>query len=103
LQPGQVGPCGARAPADARGARAPAGIGPAYRARSPFAQQARCGARAVARRPGTDDMNAPTPIRLLRSPSPERSRLAQRLRRVLRGDVLFDAASRGRYSTDASI
>ncbi len=33
----------------------------------------------------------------------ERSRLAQRLRRVLRGDVLFDAASRARYSTDASI
>jgi len=33
----------------------------------------------------------------------ERSRLAQRLRRVLRGDVLFDAASRARYATDASI
>ena len=33
----------------------------------------------------------------------ERSRLAQRLRRVVRGDVLFDAASRGRYATDASI
>jgi len=33
----------------------------------------------------------------------ERSRIAQRLRRVLRGDVLFDAASRARYSTDASI
>ncbi|RPH66991.1 MAG: FAD-binding oxidoreductase [Burkholderiales bacterium] len=35
--------------------------------------------------------------------APERSRLAQRLRRVLRGDVLFDAFSRGRYATDASI
>ena len=29
--------------------------------------------------------------------------LAARLRREIRGDVLFDAASRGRYSTDASI
>ncbi|MGE0799407.1 MAG: FAD-binding and (Fe-S)-binding domain-containing protein [Lautropia sp.] len=36
-------------------------------------------------------------------PSSDRTRLAQRLRRVLRGDVLFDAASRGRYATDASI
>ena len=31
------------------------------------------------------------------------SALAQRLRRELRGEVLFDAGSRGRYSTDASI
>src|SRR5919206_1671063 len=31
------------------------------------------------------------------------SRLEERLRRALRGDVLFDAFSRGRYSTDASI
>jgi FAD/FMN-containing dehydrogenase/Fe-S oxidoreductase len=30
-------------------------------------------------------------------------RLEQRLRRELRGEVLFDAASRGRYATDASI
>src|SRR5512142_1943335 len=30
-------------------------------------------------------------------------RLAARLRRELRGEVLFDAFSRGRYSTDASI
>src|SRR5205085_5390263 len=29
--------------------------------------------------------------------------LASRLRRAMRGDVLFDAFSRGRYSTDASI
>ncbi len=29
--------------------------------------------------------------------------LAQRLRQVMRGDVLFDAFTRGRYSTDASI
>jgi len=48
-------------------------------------------------------MNAPTPVRLLRTPSTNRSRLAQRLRRVLKGEVLFDAASRGRYATDASI
>ncbi|HWI15369.1 MAG TPA: FAD-linked oxidase C-terminal domain-containing protein [Burkholderiales bacterium] len=31
------------------------------------------------------------------------SALAQRLRRELRGEVLFDAGSRGRYATDASI
>src|ERR1700692_2767613 len=31
------------------------------------------------------------------------SLLARRLREACRGDVLFDAASRGRYSTDASI
>src|SRR2546430_16993508 len=29
--------------------------------------------------------------------------LASRLRQAMRGDVLFDAFSRGRYSTDASI
>jgi FAD/FMN-containing dehydrogenase/Fe-S oxidoreductase len=34
---------------------------------------------------------------------PGDSALAARLRREVRGDVLFDAASRGRYSTDASI
>src|SRR5690606_13137333 len=48
-------------------------------------------------------MNAPTSARALRVAPLERSRLAQRLRRVLRGDVLFDAFSRGRYATDASI
>ncbi|MBY0270313.1 MAG: FAD-binding protein [Burkholderiales bacterium] len=48
-------------------------------------------------------MNAPVQtVHLVRS-SPDRSKLAQRLRRELRGEVLFDAASRGRYSTDASI
>ena len=31
------------------------------------------------------------------------SALAKRLRREIRGEVLFDAFSRGRYSTDASI
>ena len=39
----------------------------------------------------------------VQSPSLERSRLAQRLRRLVRGEVLSDAASRGRYATDASI
>ena len=34
---------------------------------------------------------------------PVGSRLEQRLRRETRGEVLFDAFSRGRYSTDASI
>ncbi|TMH58526.1 MAG: FAD-dependent oxidoreductase, partial [Betaproteobacteria bacterium] len=33
----------------------------------------------------------------------EASHLARRLRAACRGDVLFDAASRGRYATDASI
>ena len=35
--------------------------------------------------------------------SPGDPALASRLRKVLRGDVLFDAFARGRYSTDASI
>ncbi|MDP1717591.1 MAG: hypothetical protein Q8L40_05900, partial [Burkholderiales bacterium] len=33
----------------------------------------------------------------------DRSALAARLRKEIQGEVLFDAASRGRYSTDASI
>jgi FAD/FMN-containing dehydrogenase/Fe-S oxidoreductase len=46
-------------------------------------------------------MNAPSsPVRLLK-PSP--SGLASRLAKELDAEVLFDAASRGRYSTDASI
>ncbi len=51
-------------------------------------------------------MNAPDATHVLKpvkSVSFERSRIATRLRRVLKGEVLFDAASRGRYSTDASI
>jgi FAD/FMN-containing dehydrogenase/Fe-S oxidoreductase len=48
-------------------------------------------------------MNAPAqPLHLLRA-SPDRSALARKLRREVRGEVLFDAASRGRYATDASI
>ena len=48
-------------------------------------------------------MNAPAqPVHVVR-PSSARSTLARRLRKEIRGDVLFDAASRGRYSTDASI
>src|SRR5919112_5096353 len=35
--------------------------------------------------------------------SPSDSALAARLKREVRGDVLFDAAARGRYATDASI
>ncbi len=46
---------------------------------------------------------AAPPTRRVAAPALERSRLAQRLRRVVRGEVLFDAASRGRYATDASI
>ena len=35
--------------------------------------------------------------------SPAKSRLEARLRRETQGEVLFDAFSRGRYATDASI
>ena len=47
-------------------------------------------------------VNAPEPKPLIfhRPGEPE---LAQRLRRAVQGEVLFDRASRGRYSTDASI
>ena len=48
-------------------------------------------------------MNAPAfPVRVVAS-KPGDSGLAQRLRREVDGEVLFDSASRGRYSTDASI
>lgn len=43
----------------------------------------------------------PLPVRFARGG--ERSPLARRLAREVDGEVLFDAASRGRYSTDASI
>ena len=43
------------------------------------------------------------PIHLVPSAARLTSPLAQHLRKALRGDVLFDAASRGRYATDASI
>jgi FAD/FMN-containing dehydrogenase/Fe-S oxidoreductase len=39
----------------------------------------------------------------MRNISPGDPALAARLKREVKGDVLFDAASRGRYSTDASI
>ena len=48
-------------------------------------------------------MNAPSfPVRMVK-PRAGQSALASRLRRELDAEVLFDAASRGRYSTDASI
>src|SRR6266850_1240080 len=48
-------------------------------------------------------MNAPSfPIRLVK-PGAADSSLAARLRKEIEGEVMFDAASRGRYSTDASI
>ncbi len=47
-------------------------------------------------------MSARIPIRQATA-TPGDSALAQRLRREVDGEVLFDAASRGRYSTDASI
>jgi FAD/FMN-containing dehydrogenase/Fe-S oxidoreductase len=43
------------------------------------------------------------PIHLVPSSARMTTPLARRLREALRGDVLFDAASRGRYATDASI
>ena len=46
-------------------------------------------------------VNARAPIRLRRKPGDPA--LAARLRGAIQGEVLFDAASRGRYSTDASI
>lgn len=47
----------------------------------------------------------PTPSarRVFLAPGLAQKDLAIRLRRAVRGEVLFDAASRGRYSTDASI
>ena len=50
-------------------------------------------------------MNAPqAPVRVLRGTRrPGDAALAARLRREVDGEVLFDAASRGRYATDASI
>ncbi|HYM30245.1 MAG TPA: FAD-binding and (Fe-S)-binding domain-containing protein, partial [Candidatus Cybelea sp.] len=47
-------------------------------------------------------MTAPAATAKKRAPVGD-SRLAARLRRELKGEVLFDAFSRGRYSTDASI
>ena len=48
-------------------------------------------------------MNAPTPQPLLYHPRGGNADLANRLRRAVAGTVMFDPASRGRYSTDASI
>jgi len=48
-------------------------------------------------------MNAPAfPVKVITA-KPGASGLAARLRKEVDGEVLFDAASRGRYSTDASI
>ena len=48
-------------------------------------------------------MNAPLPRPLVFTPPGPAADLARRLRGAVRGDVLFDRASRGRYATDASI
>ncbi len=53
-------------------------------------------------------MNAPVPTSaaapaVRRNAAPGDHALAERLRRAIAGEVLFDAGSRGRYSTDASI
>src|SRR5690606_508744 len=51
--------------------------------------------------------NAPDRVsagrRAFLAPALGRTDLALRLKRAIRGDVLFDRAARGRYSTDASI
>ncbi len=49
------------------------------------------------------DSVAATPIGFAPSASLDRSRLARRLRNVLKGEVKFDSGTRGRYATDASI
>src|SRR5437868_12639343 len=50
-----------------------------------------------------DPMNAPSfPVRFAKAAIGD-SALARRLKSAVDGEVLFDAASRGRYSTDASI
>src|SRR5258707_5524912 len=43
-----------------------------------------------------------SPLRVVK-PGAADSSLAARLRKEIEGEVMFDAASRGRYSTDASI
>jgi FAD/FMN-containing dehydrogenase/Fe-S oxidoreductase len=48
-------------------------------------------------------MNAPTPEPILLHAALLHHELAARLRREVEGEVLFDGATRGRYSTDASI
>src|SRR5437667_1954752 len=48
-------------------------------------------------------VNAPAPQPLLFHPPRRDNELAARLRGAVAGEVLFDAASRGRYATDASI
>jgi FAD/FMN-containing dehydrogenase/Fe-S oxidoreductase len=54
--------------------------------------------------PGTTaPSNTAAPIARLAKPAPGDSRLAARLRRETSGEVLFGAADRGRYATDASI
>jgi FAD/FMN-containing dehydrogenase/Fe-S oxidoreductase len=55
--------------------------------------------RSSLRWPGAGDAARFVPASASSADSP----LAERLRKELRGDVLFDAASRGRYATDASI
>ena len=43
------------------------------------------------------------PVHLVPDAAYGGSPLARRLREAMRGDIFFDAASRGRYATDASI
>src|SRR5438128_2014555 len=54
-------------------------------------------------REGAYYIEAPIPHGMTQQPQTADFALAARLEREIEGDVLFDAGSRGRYSTDASI
>ena len=53
--------------------------------------------------PASREMNAPLSQPLVFERKPHSGELARALRSAVRGEVMFDAASRGRYATDASI
>jgi FAD/FMN-containing dehydrogenase/Fe-S oxidoreductase len=61
------------------------------------------GVPASASQAASPTVNGAGPKPLVFHPGPAGGSLARRLREAIEGDVLFDAASRGRYATDASI
>ena len=105
LSQGALGRRGARARGnprrawrEGRQAHPGAALGPSC---AQAVERARRPACAAVARPG--GVNAPSfPVRVTAA-RPGDSPLARRLRKEVDGEVLFDAASRGRYSTDASI
>src|SRR3970282_1507204 len=74
---------------------------PALRGMHPPLRSAERVARRSVFYPAAMDAQA-LPVRIV-GPRTGDAALAARLRREIDGEVLFDAASRGRYSTDASI